>query len=250
MKPSGPTPTKSSVRASSRKAVSPYSSAVAQSSTRLFSSSISLFMARPLSSVSSSVSVPCVLSVLLIAQRLGGVDLRGPAGRQVSGQERGRVADDDHEQQRAPRHPVLQARHTLTDVVYERAREPEAQRHPHSDAEQGYEGRFDQEDQPHLTFLEAQSPHHPDLLAPLDHRACRYDPERSDADHEPKAHEASEQSEDDPPRRVVVLDDLRCELGLEPVSGEVFLQGLGRSRSVHDTTEVEVVSLGRDGPAG
>src|SRR5215211_89640 len=68
---------------------------------------------------------PRVTTPLLITQRLRRVDLRGPAGGQVGGQERGGVSGHDHEHQRAPRHPVFQAREALADVVYERAGEPE-----------------------------------------------------------------------------------------------------------------------------
>src|SRR5215207_7345390 len=66
-----------------------------------------------------------ILGVLLIAQRLSRVDLRGPACGQEGGKQRGSVADHDYEHQRPPRHPVLQAREALADVVYERAGEPE-----------------------------------------------------------------------------------------------------------------------------
>ena len=64
--------------------------------------------------------------------------------------------------------------------------------------EQGYEGGLDQEHQPYLTPLEAQGPHHPDLLAPLDHRAGGDHAQSADADHEPEAHEAPQEQEDDP----------------------------------------------------
>src|SRR5215213_5264840 len=88
-----------------------------------------------LSSICSSVSVSGVSHVLLITQRLGRVDLRRLPGGQVGGQERGGVAEDHHEQQRTPRHGVLEAGDILADIIYERARETEAKSHPYTNAE-------------------------------------------------------------------------------------------------------------------
>src|SRR5215208_4218148 len=203
-----------------------------------------------LSSICSSVSVSGVSHVLLITQRLGRVDLRRLPGGQVGGQERGGVADDHHEQQRTPRHGVFEAGDVLADVVYECARETEAQSYPYADTEQGYEGRLDQEHKPHLTPLEAQGSHHADLLTPLDHRARGYDAERGNPDHEPETHEAPEQEENDPPRRVVVPDHFSRDLRLQAVFCEVSLQRLSCSCGVDSATEVEIVCLGRHRTAG
>src|SRR3712207_5447073 len=92
---------------------------------------------------------------LLVPQSLGRVDPRGLTGGQVGGQQRRRVSDHDHEQQGAPRHPVLHAGEAFADVVYERAGEAKAKGYPYADAEQGYEGRLYEEGEAHLSTLEA-----------------------------------------------------------------------------------------------
>ena len=85
-------------------------------------------------------------------------------------------------------------------------------------------GGLDQEDEPHLTTLEPQGPHHPDLLSSLDHRPGGDDAQSADADHEPEAHETPQEDEDDPPRGVVVPDRLRRNLRLEATPGELSLR--------------------------
>jgi hypothetical protein len=73
--------------------------------------------------------------MLLVAQGFGRVYLRRLPGGQVGGKERGGVAEDHYEQQRAPRDGVLEAGDILADIVYERARETEAKSHPYTNAE-------------------------------------------------------------------------------------------------------------------
>src|SRR5215216_6808075 len=90
MKPRGPTATKSPVRISPRTSVSPRSSASAQlrasSSSFFVSPKIgSLLFARPLQEALPPRRTLRVHGVLLIAQRLGWVDLRRLAGGQVGG---------------------------------------------------------------------------------------------------------------------------------------------------------------------
>src|SRR5215211_9009498 len=160
---------------------------------------------------------------LLITQRLCRVYLRGPAGGQVGGHERCRISDDEHEHERRPWHSVLHARKALSDVVYERAGEGEPQSDAKTEAQQRDEGGLDQEGEPNLPPLETQGPHHPDLLAPLHHRASRDHAQSADADHQPQAHETPQEQKDDPARRVAVPDDLGSQLCLEAVLGEVLL---------------------------
>src|SRR5215208_2762508 len=187
---------------------------------------------------------------LLITQRLCRVYLRGPAGRQVGGHERCRISDDDHEHERRPWHSVLHPRKALPDVVYERTGESGPQSDAKPEAQQRDEGGLDQEGEPNLPPLETQGPHHPDLLAPLHHRAGRDHAQSADADHQPQAHETPQEQKDGPARRVAVPDDLGSQLCLEAVLGEVLLQGSGRSCGVRPISEVEVVALGRNGTAG
>src|SRR5829696_1511097 len=207
--------------------------------------------ARPsLISPLAGASGPRISPPLLITQRFCRVYLRGPAGGQVGGHERCRISDDYHEHERRPWHSVLHPRKALPDVVYERAGEGETQSDTKPEAQQRNEGGLDQEGEPNLPPLETQGPHHPDLLAPLHHRAGRDHAQSADADHQPQGHETPQEQKDDPARRVAVPDDLGSQLCLEAVLGEVLLQGSGRSCGVRAISEVEVVALGRNGTVG
>src|ERR671920_1272238 len=184
-----------------------------------------------------------LILLLLVTQRLGGIDPGGLAGGGEGGEQRGEVGEADDNAQGAPGHRVTDTGDLLLERVDDPDRERRAKGHAEPDAEQGNERRLYKEGEPHLSPLEAKGAEHPDLLPSLDHGAGRDDTEGRDAYQEAQAHETHEQVVEEALRGRAVFDLLLYGDGLEAVLGERLLQVLrGRSR-IHPVLQPELVTL-------